>query len=213
MMMPMPLWLRIIFGFWGGIQLALVTWLLLGVTSGFHRMPDLKGTVGLGMQGVPLLLLSVWCLSVGFGRPRYTKSKLTVPLVILVFSILLSGIVWHTAKRIGTEGWLSVRVDSNMLKITEDDRYVYQLEIVNRYQNNEHVRLFVEKRIGAREKYIELDLSRNEMSDLLDSGYDWVELTPKQGNYRYTLSPTDEVDGADWEFEVNLADWTAKRTK
>ncbi|CAM4107896.1 hypothetical protein GCM10007362_34090 [Saccharibacillus endophyticus] len=202
---------RVGLGIVGIVQLILVIWMVLGYTAAFQMIPDLIGTVVMVLEGIPMLLLSVLSLIMSFGRPRWSGRILRI--LVLSASIFLISIAWNSVKELSPEAWLTERVDSNMFKITEDDRYVYQIEIVNRYQRNEHARLFVERRIGAQEKYIELDLSSAEMSGMLYSEYDWGELTLKQGKYIYLLSPSPERGNADWQFEVNMADWTAKRIR
>ncbi len=202
-------WLKISLGTLGVCGVALVVWMLLGYTANFQRTPDLVATVTLFMIALPLFLLSLLCLLSVTG----SKIRLRLPLhLVLSGATVLMGIVaWNDARTIDRVGWLEPYVQSDTLKITQDGRYVYQVEVANLAQRNRSARLFVEKREGGWEQRIPLKLSAQEMRDMVYSGSDWGQLAAGEGDYDFVLSPTDEMPEADWQFEVDLKNGQAHK--
>ncbi|OWR31176.1 hypothetical protein CDO73_08550 [Saccharibacillus sp. O23] len=205
----MRLWLKISLSTLGVCGIALVAWLLLGYTANFQRTPDLIATVKLFMIALPLFLLSLLCLL----SVRTPKIQLRLPLhlALLGATILMGIFAWNDARTIERVGWLEPYVQSDTLKITEDGRYVYQVEVANLAQRNRSARLFVEKREGGWEQRIRLEMSAQEMHDMVYSGSDWGRLVAGEGAYGFVLSPTDEVPEADWNFAVDLKNGQAHR--
>lgn len=196
------MWLKISLSTLGVCGTALVVWMLLGYTANFQRMPDLVATVTLFMIALPLFLLSLLCLLSVTG-PKI-RLRLPLHLVLLGATVLMGIVAWNDARTIDRVGWLEPYVQSDRLKITEDGRYVYQVEVANLAQRNRSARLFVEKREGGWEQRIPLKLSAQEMRDMVYSGSDWGRLVAGEGDYDFVLSPTDEMPEADWRFEVDL---------
>jgi len=118
---------------------------------------------------------------------------------------------WNDARTIERVGWLEPYVQSDTLKITKDGRYIYQVEVVNLTQRNRSARLFVEKREGGWEQRVPLEMSAQEMRDMVYSGADWGRLVSGEGDYTFVLSPTGEVSQADWQFDVDLKNGQAHR--
>lgn len=193
----------------GGCGIALSAWMLLGYTANFQRTPDLVGSVTLFMIALPLLLLSIFAFITAF-HPNMQRLLPLKWLLLAVTGVMLIT-AWNDARTITPSGWLTENVKSDTLKITEDDRYMYQMEVVNRYQRNDYARLFIEKRQSGLEQRIPLELSTAEINDIVLSGSDWGKMTAQQGDYIFMLSPTDAVSEATWRFEVDLEDWEAKR--
>lgn len=195
-------YIKITFGIIGGIGFFFAAWMLLGFTANFQRTIDLVGTVMLVLIGIPLIVLS--SVSLYFCLSKKALRGSVMQIVIIVLSIVMISMAWHTVNRISAAGWLEEAVTTDTIKTTSDDKYQYCIELINVFQRNSSSRLFVKNIESGDEKRIEIDLPVDRIGVLFLNDEDWVYLEPTDTRNVYRLSTTNKLPFPIEHFEINL---------
>lgn len=158
------------------INLGSIIWFVLGNTSNFQRDIDLEKTVILMVFGIPSLILLTWSLyMLKNGGVKSPYSILGV-VFLLVIMIILSVPLY---KNVNTSGWLTENIKVDTVQVTADNEYEYYTELVNTFQRNSSIRLYLKNLTSNEEVRIKLDLPRV-------SGISWSS----KENFFTTLQPT-----------------------
>jgi len=195
-------YIKITFGIIGVIGFFFAAWMLLGFTANFQRTIDLVGTVMLFLIGIPLTVLS--SVSLYFCLSKKASPGSVMQIVIIVLSIVMISMAWHTVNRISAEGWLEEAVAADTIKTTSDDKYQYCIEIINIFQRNSYSRLFIKNIESGDEKRIEIDLPVDRIGALVLDDVNWAYLEPTDTINIYHLSTTKELPFPIEHFEINL---------
>ncbi|WP_037285321.1 hypothetical protein [Saccharibacillus sacchari] len=195
-------YIKITFGIIGVIGFFFAAWMLLGFTANFQSTIDLVGTVMLFLIGIPLTVLS--SVSLYFCLSKKALPGSVMQIVIIVLSIVMISMAWHTVNRISAEGWLEEAVAADTMKTTSDDNYQYGIEIINIFQRNSYSRLFIKNIESGEEKRIEIDLPVDRIGALVLDDVNWAYLEPTDTVNIYHLSTTDELPFPIEHFEINL---------
>ena len=111
-------------------------------------------TVILVMCGIPSLILLAFSLFVlKMGGVKSSFGVLGACCVIILL-ILLSVPLY---KNVNISGWLIEDVDTDSKQITTDNQYEYCIELVNTFQRNSSVRLYLKNMQNNEEIRIKLD--------------------------------------------------------
>ncbi|MOA32227.1 hypothetical protein D3C78_1534280 [compost metagenome] len=126
--------------------------------------------------------------------------------LLIIFSIpLIDGV--------RTSGWLYENIQGDSIKLTEDGKLEYQLEIVNFRQKNSYERLYVKFVLTGEEKIIPLEIA-TEDSDGLSRGrheWGWVIMNPTEIPSIYELSTTKYLNMSQKKFIINVETGTSER--
>ncbi|WP_147384571.1 hypothetical protein [Paenibacillus sp. 1011MAR3C5] len=78
-------------------------------------------------------------------------------------------------KSVEIEGWLINAVSSEPVKTTSDGLLDYRLELINLYQKNSHVRLFIHDNRTGQDFYIPIDAKASEVQrNWVGEGEIWI---------------------------------------
>lgn len=158
------------------INFGSILWFVLGNTANFQRGVDLVTTVIFMICGVPSLILLMWSLyMLKNGGLKSPFSMLGVT-CLLVIMISLSVPLY---KNVNTSGWLTENTKIDTMQVTADNQYEYYTELVNTFQRNSSIRLYLKNLHSNEEVRIKLDLPKV-------SGILWNS----KENYFTTLQPT-----------------------
>lgn len=184
---------------------------LLGATAYFQRGMDIIGTIILIGVGIPTLaittyfttlLLKGWTPTDG---GHYIAFFLGLGILILLsFSLL---------QNVSTYGLTLEKIESDTLKITEDEKYQYRIDLINVFQRNSRARLFLKDISSEEEMYIPVDIQTRKIVGLSVGRINhWVKLEPTDEPSRYILYTTEELGRITEEkFEIDIKARTSKR--
>ncbi len=115
-------------------------------------------------------------------------------------------------KNVNTAGWITEIVRTDPLKLTQDEEYEYQLELVNLFQRNSKARLYVKSVETAEVKRIPIAIRTKDI-EVIFSGKDthWVKLEPSGESDIYILNTTKRLTEPEETFEVNIKKGTSRR--
>jgi len=210
----MPVWFRILIIAFILIGTSSFLWLLLNTTAYFQRGMDILGTTYLVLVGIPILLLSLLLTVLLFkGWAPVVKSGYIVYVLAIVIIIAISAVIVHV---VDSYGWTVERIRSDTLKVTEDGRYEYNIELVNLFQRSSYARLYLKDIDTGEEMYIRTDLQTREIHGITIShgeDYHWVRLESTDEDYRYILSTTERLRIPPEKLEINIRDGTSTRVE
>lgn len=140
--------------------------------------------------GIPSILLLVFSVILLVKNKNGSKILITIKCFLIIAFILLG---YNLYKPVDEYGWLQPRIHSETLKITDDNKYEYKIELVNMFQRNSLARLYM-KNIQTEEAiYISLDINtRNIGGFSMGQDNNWGHLTNTQVDEQYILYTTEE---------------------
>ena len=187
---------------------AALIWLALGETSAFQRTPDIIGAALMGWFAIPLLALIA--LSVRALAVKWAPKNVPGHVLLLMIIIAMFGFSANLFKHVRTLGWLTEVVRTDQLKITEDQRYEYQIELVNLFQRNSKARLYLRDTSTGEEMRIPVDIRTRDIRVLAHEEA-WGLLEPAGVRDRYILTTTRELLIPVESFEIDVAAGTSRR--
>jgi len=134
-----------------------ILWFVLGNTANFQRDIDLVTTVILMMYGIPSLILSSFSLFVLKMGGLKSYFGVLGAFCVIILLILLSVPLY---KNVNISGWLIEDVDTDSKQITSDNKYEYCIELVNTFQRNSSIRLYLKNMQSNEEIRIRLNLPK-----------------------------------------------------
>ncbi|WP_199616628.1 hypothetical protein [Paenibacillus alkalitolerans] len=199
----MHLWLRLLTVVLILFSISSLIWFFVGSTAYFQRMMDIIGTTILIGAGVPVLVLAILytILSVKGWTP--TSSAVYVGFFSgLLLLTLLSASLIHS---VNSHGWMKEKIASDTLKITEDGKYEYRIELINLFQRNSRAQLYLKDVGSGEEKYIPVDIQTRKIAGLgVKKVNNWVVLEPAGTSSRYILYTTRELGIPEEKFEIDI---------
>ncbi len=197
------------------INIACMTWFLIGSTANFQRSFDIISTIYLVFFWIPSIILTIVSIRllikgwVPSGNAAYVGFIFGV-LLLLIFS-------YNLFQGVNTRGWLTEVITSDSLKVTSDKKYEYRIDLINVFQKNSHARLFVRNRSTFEEMEIAVDIHTNNIIVLGINRTEenhWVLMEPTDTKDHYILATTREVGSIFGErFEIDIGTRTSKRLK
>ncbi|MCQ4087533.1 hypothetical protein [Saccharibacillus sp. JS10] len=100
--------------------------MILGFTANFQKQIDLVDTVRLFAIGIPLLLLSIFSLHLGFSNKASIHNW--VKILVALLSVVMLGVTLHTLFRIPQEGWLKESVTADTYYLSTTDELPFPIE-------------------------------------------------------------------------------------
>jgi len=195
-------------------------WYLLGSTAFFQRGIDLLRTVIFIIVWAPAILLiwrSIVLLREGWMPSSFFSQVGLVVAIILATLILVPTLVLNAS----IYGWLRESVTRDWPQITDDGRFEYRVELVNRWQRNNRTRLHVVDLSTGEEIIIPLDISTDDINGGGEgsrtpvpedvSPHAMAELTPTEIENIYMLTTRRTHRGTVVISEINMVTETAVR--
>jgi len=177
------------------INLSVFIWFLVGATSNFQRSLDLIGMPIMLFYGIPSLIVNVISIVILIKK---WNSQLSVSTMIVggvfIFILLFCTPAFVTALQNTVK---SDQVESDPVSYTSDQKYQYNIELINISQRNNQVNLIVKDVSGkAEKKAIPLDLDNEEIIALTTGpgfNWQWAVLEPTEKPELYTLTTTEKL--------------------
>lgn len=144
---------------WMGVCINVISmlWFVLGNAANFQRDIDLVATVILMIYGIPSFILSGFSVFVlktgGIKSPFGVLGALCVIILLILLSVPLY-------KNVNISGWLIENVETDSKQITSDHKYEYCIELVNTFQSNSSIRLYLKDMQSNEEIRIKLKLPK-----------------------------------------------------
>ncbi|WP_440110719.1 hypothetical protein [Paenibacillus sp. QZ-Y1] len=203
------IWITTIF-----INVAIFIWFLVGATSNFQRSLDLVGMPIMIFYGVPSLMINM--ISIVILMKKW-NSRLNIMTMIVggvfIFILLFCTPAFVTALQNTVEG---DQVESDPVSYTTDQKYEYNIELINMSQRNNQVNLIVREVSGkAEKKAIPLDLDTEEIIALTTgpgSNWQWAVLEPTEKPELYKLTTTEKL-GMHKVYMIDIVEGSSQEIK
>lgn len=186
------------------ISLSAVVWFVIGTTANFQRSMDLVSTVVLIYFGIPSVIMIL--ISVVLFFKRWQPTTLWEMIGVSVLMICMVALSPTLFKNVNTSGWLSERVITDTLQITNDGKYEYNLELINLFQRNSHARLYMKDRFTNEEFRIPLDLQVRKIHGIsIGEKVHWISLEGTTEVNKYILSTKLEFPLPNEKYEIDVS--------
>jgi len=167
------------------LNLGSLVWFILGASSFFMRGFDLVMTVLFMYLGVPSLLLLIISMILLY-RNKNRSRKLTI--IKFILSIIFMILAYNLYNSVDNYGWLQTRIHSESIKLSEDNKYEYKIELVNMFQKNSFARLYMKNVQTEEIVYISLDVDTRHIGGFsMDQVNNWGNLIATQVEDQYIL--------------------------
>ncbi|WP_342551862.1 hypothetical protein [Paenibacillus sp. FSL R7-0652] len=196
------------------VNLAVFIWFLVETTSNFQRSLDLVGMPIMLLCGIPSLMIHMISIVVLI---RKWNSQLSISNMIygVVFIFILMfctpafiNALEHTVK--------PERVESDPVSRTSDEKYEYNLEIINMSQRNNQVNLIVKEVSNQADQLtISLALDAKEIAAITTgpgSDWQWTVLEPTEKPGIYKLITTERL-GMHKVYRIDIAEGISQEMK
>lgn len=205
----MKLWLRAI------ILLILIEglvssiWFLLGATHYFQRGLDLIATAyfaGLAIPMLILILVFTYLLAKKWTPRDKEQRRLLYTLAIIntLFAVVLVGSLY-------TEGWTNTYTQKDSLQMTDDQKYEYQIELVNLFQRNSYAQLHLRRIESNMQSSIRIDMNTNDINALgVGKINHWIELKSTASSGKYILRTTEDLGIPEESFMIDMSTQSAQ---
>ena len=203
-------------------------WFLFGSTTFFNRTPLESGPVTM------LVYLFVWTPALAFVvvsirllKKDSIPSEISLQIIFSTLIVIVAVFFVIFFLRITpTDGWLTEKVEkNNVLQTTEDDRYEYELAMINPWLRSSSERLYVKDLSTGEEMMISVDIGYRGIPSRPAKGQSkyvsadkilwdaWVTLAPSEtSDTIYILTTTERMKVPEiMVFEVNMETRTSKR--
>ena len=196
-------------------------WFLFGTTAFFQRGIDLETTVWYGFFWVPVLIFTIaiilvlvlkqqWLLNIA----NTISAQRLLALMLIPVALLSAVFSYHQTP---TAGWLTERVKGDVIQLTADGKYEYRVEVVNQFQKNAYVRLYLKSMSTGNIAIIRLSAQMEEISartvpeQNIPKRPIWSSMDYADSSEGYILSVTKEFLTTAPKFEINTATETSNR--
>lgn len=206
----MRVWFRLILIALIIFSVSSFVWFLLGSTAYFQRGMDIIGTTTLWGAGIPILLFAVLFTIVLIKRWTPTSGGDYVGIcVVLVISTILSVALIQS---VSTNGWAKEKVNSDSIKVTDDEKYEYRIDLINLFQKNSHARLYLKDIISGEVMYIPVDIQTREIAGLgVEQVNHWVMLETTTDASHYIMYTTEDLGLPEEKFEIDIRAGTSNK--
>lgn len=182
-----------------------MTWFLLGSTAFFQRGIDLVTTCVFVWVWTPALIciaVSIKLLKKGW-MPSSILAQICLLLVIIILSIIFS---YTLLTNVNTKGFLTEDITKNeIVQVTADGKYEYQIELINLFQKNSSARLCVKDVSTGEETAIAVDINTRKVGAVVPGLFAWGEMTPTDKGNLYILTTTEYLNETDIQvFEIDM---------
>ncbi len=128
---------------------------------------------------------------------------------MLVITILIS---ISLIQSVNTNGWANEKIRSDSLKITADEKYEYQIELINLFQRNSRARLYLKEIASGGESYIMINIQTRMIEGLrIGDVNHWVKLEPTDDSTQYILYTTKDLHIPEEKFTIDVVAGTSNR--
>lgn len=206
----MQIWLRLLLIMLIIFSASSFVWFLLGSTAYFQRGMDIKGTTYLWGAGIPVLLFAILFTTLLIKGWAPTSGIDYVGICVgLVLTTLISAALIQS---VNTHGWATEKIRGDSLKITADEKYEYQIELINLFQRNSSARLHLKDVGSGKELYIPIDIQTRQIVGLRVSEVNhWVKLEPTDHPSQYILYTTKDLGITEEKFIIDITAGTSSR--
>ncbi|MDT0123737.1 hypothetical protein Q9R46_13845 [Paenibacillus sp. RRE4] len=191
----MSKWIKWIWGATVLVNLVAFIWFLVAATSNFQRSLDLVGMPIMLLCGIPSLMINMISVVILIRKWNSSLSISTMiygGLFILILMCCTPAFINALEHSVKPE-----RVESDPVSRTSDQKYEYNLEIINMSQRNNQVNLIVKEVSNqAVKKTIPLDLDAKEIAAITTSpgsDWQWTVLEPTEEPEIYKLTTTEKL--------------------
>ncbi|WP_374018179.1 hypothetical protein ABU162_29800 [Paenibacillus thiaminolyticus] len=206
----MPIWLRLLLIAIIIFSTSSFGWFLLGSTAYFQRGMDIIGTTYLWGAGIPVLLFAI--LFTKLIIKGWTPTSGVDYVGICVWLVLTTLISAALIQSVNTHGWANEKIRSDTLKISEDGKYEYRVDLINLFQRNSHARLYLKDVSTGEETYIPTEIQTRKIKTLTVGGVNhWIKLQPTNNAFDYILITTKELGIPEERFKIDIKAGTSSR--
>ncbi len=191
-------------------NIASYIWLVLAATANFQRGLDLIGTI------VVVMFATISCMTLLFTISFLVHNTLSKGLVsntvFISCTVVLLVLTAIQFRAIEPAGWLTERIETHELVTTSDQQYQYRLELVNTFQTNEKVRLYLKDLHTGKESKVNLAVDLGAAYGIQSSDEGWVHLEPTHQLYQYIMTINDVLSIPKDTFLIDTAQATSIKT-
>jgi hypothetical protein len=186
------------------ISLSAVVWFVIGTTANFQRSMDLVSTVVLVYFGVPSVIMIL--ISLVLFSKRWLPTTLWEIIGVSVLMICMLALSPTLFTNVNTSGWLSEKVMTDTLQITDDGKYEYNLELINLFQRNSHAKLYMKDRFTNEEFRIPLDLQVKKIRGIsIEEKVHWISLEETTEVNKYILFTNSKFPLPNEKYEIDVS--------
>lgn len=170
-------------------NIASYIWLVLTATANFQRGLDLIGTIDVVMYATISVMTLFFTIS--FLVYKTFSKGLVSNTVFISCTVVLLALTVSQFRAIEPTGWLTERIQTHELVTTSDQQYQYRLELVNTFQSNEKVRLYLKDIHTGKESKINLAIDLGAAYAIGSSDEGWVHMEPTNQPHQYMMTIND----------------------
>lgn len=188
---------------------------IAGATAFFKRGIDLLGAFGCILIFTPTLIFSVISIvEILTSDKKITETKYGIVLALIAIHIIIS---INAIANTSTRGWIEDIVFEDNKQITSDQKYEYDIELVNWFQTNAKMRFHMRNIISNEDIYINLDtdVDTNSIHGSADDAWSKLSNSDKEGIYylETTEEFSEEFHVPMEKYEIDLKNKTSKRIR
>lgn len=191
-------------------NIASYIWLILTATANFQRGLDLIGTVVVVMYTTISLMTLFFTIS--FLVHNTFSKGLVSNTVFISCTVVLLALTVNQFRAIEPAGWLTERIETHDLVTTSDQQYQYRLELVNTFQTNEKVRLYLKDIHTGKESKVNLAIDLGAAYGIQSSDEGWVHMEPTNQPHQYIMTINDVLSIPKDTFLINTVQSTSIKT-
>lgn len=170
-------------------NIASYIWLVLSATANFQRDLDLIGTIDVVMYATISVMTLFFTIS--FLVHNTFSKGLVSNTVFISCTVVLLALTVSQFRAIEPARWLTERIQTHELVKTSDQQYQYRLELVNTFQSNEKVRLYLKDIHTGKESKINLAIDLGAAYSIGSSDEGWVHMEPTNQRHQYMMTIND----------------------
>jgi hypothetical protein len=174
---------------------------------------DILGTTYFWGGAIPVLLFTIlFTILLIKGWSPTSGGQYTTLFIGGLVSVLLSAALIQS---INTHGWAKEKIESDTVKVTQDNKYEYRIDLINLFQRNSHARLYLKDVGSGKVIYIPVDIQTNKIKGLrVGKVNHWVRLEPLDIESQYILYTTKDLGRLPEEkFKIDILAGTSSRVK
>lgn len=173
---------------------------------------DIIGTTTFWGAGIPILLFAVLftILLIKGWTPTSGGDYVEICVVLVISTILSVALI----QSVSTNGWAKEKVESDSIKVTDDENYEYRIDLINLFQKNSHARLYLKDVGSGEEIYIPVDIQTREIAVLgVRQVNHWVMLETTKNASHYIMYTTEDLGLPEEKFEIDIRAGTSKKVE
>ncbi len=180
-------------------------WFLLGATHYFQRGLDLIATAYFAGLAIPMLIFIYLLAKKWTPRDKEQRRLLyTLAIINTLFAVVLVGSLY-------TEGWTNTYTQTDSLQMTDDQKYEYQIELVNLFQRNSYAQLHLRRIESNTQSSIRIDMNTNDIKALgVGKINHWIKLKSTASSGKYILRTTEDLGIPEESFMIDMSTQSAQ---